>query len=154
MKTISAFAVLFSLSIGAFAQSTPGALPSLHPILKAPKPPIKLIHKPKAMTAQRLEFQVADQMFFVNSIGGNFALNVAHTSPNGERAFTIQGEFVPGAGAEAGMLDFKATLMESNLDDGAEGNYTCQGSTTIKKGQSQQLATLGHHVLSLAVKDV
>jgi hypothetical protein len=134
MKTISAFAVLFSLSIGAFAQSIPGALPSLHPILKAPKPPIKLIHKPKAMTAHRLEFQVADQMFFVNSIGGNFLLNVLHTSPDGERAFTIQGEFLPGAGAE--------------------GNYTCQGSTTIEKGQSQQLATLGHHVLSLAVKDV
>ncbi|MGY8651124.1 MAG: hypothetical protein ACKVKM_10025, partial [Verrucomicrobiia bacterium] len=56
------------------------------------------------------------------------------TSPDGERAFTIQGEFLPGAGAE--------------------GNYTCQGSTTIEKGQSQQLATLGHHVLSLAVKDV
>ena len=128
MKTISAFAVLFSLSIGAFAQSIPGALPSLHPILKAPKPPSKLIHKPKAMTAHRLEFQVADQMFFVNSIGGNFLLNVLHTSPDGERAFTIQGEFLPSAGAE--------------------------GSTTIKKGQSQQFATLGHHVLSLAVKDV
>ena len=79
---------------------------------------------------------------------------MAHTSPNDERAFTIQGELVPGAGAAAGMLEFKATLMESNLDDGAEGNYTCQGSTTVKKGQAQQLATLGHHVLSLTVKDV
>ena len=144
MKTFLAFAILFSLSIGAFAQAAP----------KAPKPPIKLIHKPKAMVAYRLEFQVADQIYFVNSIGGNFLLNVSHTSLNGERAFTIQGEFLPGAGAEAGMLDFKATLMESNLDDGVEGNYTCQGSTILKKGQSQQLATLGHHVLSLTVKDV
>ena len=144
MKTFLAFAILFSLSIGAFAQAAP----------KAPKPPIKLIHKPKAMVAYRLEFQVADQIHFVNSIGGNFLLNVSHTSLNGERAFTIQGEFLPGAGAAAGMLDFKATLMESNLDDGVEGNYTCQGSTILKKGQSQQLATLGHHVLSLTVKDV
>ena len=144
MKTFLAFAILFSLSIGAFAQAAP----------KAPKPPIKLIHKPKAMVAYRLEFQVADQIYFVNSIGGNFLLNVSHTSLNGERAFTIQGEFLPGAGAAAGMLDFKATLMESNLDDGVEGNYTCQGSTILKKGQSQQLATLGHHVLSLTVKDV
>ena len=144
MKTIAAVAILFSLSTAIFAQAAP----------KAPKPPIKLIHKPIAMTAHRLEFQVADQTFFVNSIGGNFALNMAHTSPNDELAFTIQGEFVPGAGAAAGMLEFKATLMESNLDDGAEGNYTCQGSTTLKKGQAQQLATLGHHVLSLTVKDV
>ena len=144
MKTIAAVAILFSLSTAIFAQAAP----------KAPKPPIKLIHKPIAMTAYRLEFQVAAQTFFVNSIGGNFALNMAHTSPNDERAFTIQGEFVPGAGAAAGMLEFKATLMESNLDDGAGGNYTCQGSTTLKKGQAQQLATLGHHVLSLTVKDV
>jgi hypothetical protein len=106
------------------------------------------------MTAHRLEFQVADQMFFVNSIGGNFVLNVLHTSPDGERAFTIQGEFLPGAGAEVGMLDFEAKLMESNLDDGVNGEYNSKGSTTVKKDQSQQLATLGHHVLSLTVKDV
>ena len=144
MRTFLAFAILFSLSTGVVAQAAP----------KAPKPPIKLIHKPKAMVAYRLEFQVADQIYFVNSIGGNFLLNVSHTSLNGERAFTIQGEVLPGAGAAAGMLDFKATLMESNLDDGVEGNYTCQGSTILKNGQAQQLATLGHHVLSLTVKDV
>jgi hypothetical protein len=49
------------------------------------------------MTAHRLEFQVSDQTFFVNSIGGNFALNMAHASPDDQRAFTIQGEFSPGA---------------------------------------------------------
>ena len=106
------------------------------------------------MTAHRLEFQVADQIFFVNSIGGNFLLNVSHTSLDGERAFTIQGEFLPGTGAEVGMLDFEAKLMESNPDDGVNGEYNSKGSTTVKKDQSQQLATLGHHVLSLTVKDV
>ena len=163
MKSFAAFAILFSLTHGAIAQIAPGipgvpvvpgVIPGGTPIPTAPQPPIQLIHKPKAMVAYRLEFQVADQTFFVNSIGGNFALNVAHTSPNGERAFTIQGEFLPGGGLATGMLDFEATLMESNLDDGAEGNYTCQGSTLLKKGQSQQLATLGHHVLSLTVKEV
>ncbi len=160
MKTIAAFAILFSLTTGAFAQPSglpggggiPGVIPGTIPT--APKPTIKLIHKPKAMVAYRLEFLVADQTFFVNSIGGNFVLNMAHTAPSGERAFTIQGEFLPGEGLAAGMLDFKATLLESNLDDGAEGNYTCQGSTLLKKGQAQQLATLGHHVLSLTVKEV
>ena len=66
----------------------------------------------------------------------------------------FQGEFLPGPGAEVGMLDFEAKLMESNLDDGVNGEYNSKGSTTVKKDQSQQLATLGHHVLSLTVKDV
>ena len=90
----------------------------------------------------------------MNSIGGNFLLNASHTSLDGERAFTIQGEFLPDAGAEVGMLDFEAKLMESNLDDGVNGEYNSKGSTTVKKDQSQQLATLGHHVLSLTVKGV
>ena len=144
MKTFFAFAILFSLSTGVVSQAAPNA----------PKPPIKLNHKPNAVVAYRLEFQVAEQIFFVNSIGGNFLLDVSHTSPDGERAFTIQGEFLPGAGAEVGMLDFEAKLMESNLDDGVNGEYNSKGSTTVKKDQSQQLATLGHHVLSLTVKDV
>ena len=96
MKTFLAFAILFSLSTGVVAQAAP----------KAPKPPIKLIHKPKAMVAYRLEFQVADQIYFVNSIGGNFLLNASHTSLNGERAFTIQGEFLPG-GCGGGDVGFQ-----------------------------------------------
>lgn len=144
MKTIVAVAILFSLSTAVFAQTAP----------KAPKPPIKLIHKPKVMTAHRLEFQMADQIFFVNSIGGNFLLNVSHTSPDGERVFMIQGEFLPSAGAEAGVLDFEAKFMESDPGDGVNGEYSSKGSTTVIEGQSQQLATLGHHVLSLTVKDV
>ncbi|MBC8324460.1 MAG: hypothetical protein H8E27_02380 [Verrucomicrobia subdivision 3 bacterium] len=160
MKTLLAFGILFNLITGTIGQtapgfpSVPGVIPGGIPVPAAPKPPIKLIHKPKAMVAYRLEFQVADQIFFVNSIGGNFALNTSHITPNGERAFTIQGEFLPGAGVAAGMFEFKGTLLESNLDNGAEGNYTCQGSTLFKKGQAQQLATLGHHVLSLTVKEV
>ena len=90
----------------------------------------------------------------MNSIGGSVLLNVSHTSPDGERVFTIQGEFLPGASVEVGMLDFEAKLMESNLDDGVNGEYNSKGSTTVKKDQSQQLATLGHHVLSLTVKKV
>ena len=178
MKTFFAFVILFSLSNGAIAQSgpIPGGLPgagglpgvglpgvglpgspTIDPTTGQPIPSVPRlsgITKPKAMTACRLEFQVADQIFFVNSIGGNFLLNVSHTSPKGEHAFTIQGEFLPGAGAEVGMLDFEAKLMESNLDDGVNGEYNSKGSTTVKKDQSQQLATLGHHILSLTVKDV
>ena len=51
------------------------------------------------------------------------------------------------------MLDFETKLMVSNLDDGVNGQYNSKGSTTVKKDQSQQLATLGHHVLSLTVKE-
>ena len=164
MKTFFAFAILFSLSTGVVAPAVPipAGLPGGTGIPDVVDPrtglptgsPIKLNHKPNAIVAYRLEFQVAEQIFFVNSIGGNFLLDVSHTSPDGERAFTIQGEFLPGAGAEVGMLDFEAKLMESNLDDGVNGEYNSKGSTIVKKDQSQQLATLGHHVLSLTVKDV
>ena len=154
MKRIVAITIFSAMAIGVMAQPSqvPG-IPGGGVIPGAPNP-IKLIQKPKAMVAYRLEFQVADQVFFVNSIGGKFILNVAHNTPKGERAFTVQGEFLPGVGVEAGMLDFEATLLESNLDEGVDGDYTCKGGSTIKKGQSQQLATLGHHVLSLTVKDV
>ena len=45
-------------------------------------------------------------------------------------------------------------VEEYGPDDGVNGEYSSKGSTTVIEGQSQQLATLGHHVLSLTVKDV
>ena len=85
----------------------------------------------------------------MNSIGGSVLLNVSHTSPVGERVFSIQGEFLPGAGAEVGMLDFEAKLMESNLDDGVNGECNSKGSTTVKK----TVPTTSHLRASRAISD-
>lgn len=63
MKTFFVFAILFSLSIGAIAQSgpIPGFLPGAPGGYAGGGFP--RITKPEVMTAHRLEFQVAEQVF-------------------------------------------------------------------------------------------
>jgi len=152
MKRISLVAGLTIIGIFAMAQPKPGvvpgggAIPGGIPTLPAPV-------APKELSAYRLEFKVADQVFFINSMGGDFLMKFSHLTPKGDRAFSVAGEFIPGTGKMAGLLNFEATFSESNNDEGIEGEYTCKGSSRIKNGQAQQLATLGHHVLSLTVKE-
>ncbi len=124
----------------------PGGVPGGIPAVPAPV-------VPKELPAYRLEFKVADQVFFVNSMGGEFLMKFSHLTPKGDRALSITGEFIPGTGKMAGLLNFEATFSESDNDQGIEGEYTCKGSSRIKNGQAQQLATLGHHVLALTVKE-